>query len=140
MRVTQGATISGFGNQSSRHSAESTRGGTGRGVRRREGMSRDESSRVERDNCGHEAPYQRGDYRAALAIAAEGLEQWPDHPVIHYQLACFHALAGDTEHALDHFERAIAGDSRVREWASSDSDLDSLRDDLRFAAITASRD
>jgi tetratricopeptide (TPR) repeat protein len=85
-----------------------------------------------------EAPYQRGDYRAAIAIAAEGLEQWPDHPVIHYQLACYHALAGDPEHALDHFEQAIAGDPRVREWAASDSDLDSLRDDPRFAAITAS--
>lgn len=56
------------------------------------------------------------------------------------RVTCYHALAGDPEHALDHFEQAIAGDPRVREWAASDSDLDSLRDDPRFAAITASRE
>jgi tetratricopeptide (TPR) repeat protein len=77
-----------------------------------------------------EAPYQRGDYRAAIALAAEGLKQWPAHPVIHYQLACYHALAGDTKEALHHFQQALAADSRAREWAASDRDLDPLRDNL----------
>lgn len=87
-----------------------------------------------------EEPYQRGEYGAAIEIAAEGLTQWPDHPVIHYQLACYHALARDREKALDHLGRAAAGDSRVPEWAARDNDLDTLRDDPRFAGLTESRD
>jgi tetratricopeptide (TPR) repeat protein len=82
-----------------------------------------------------EEPYRRGDYRRAIEIASEGLAQWPDHPTLHYQLACYHALAGDSEAALAHFERAASCDVRVREWAAGDSDLDSIRDDPRFARI-----
>lgn len=83
-----------------------------------------------------EEPYRRGDYRTAIEIASEGLEQWPDHPVIHYQLACYRALAGDREQALDHLERAVADDARAREWAATDSDLEPLRGDPRFAALS----
>jgi len=84
-----------------------------------------------------ERPYRQGDYQAAVEIAAEGLEQWPDHPVIHYQLACYHALAGNSRQALDHLERAVAADARAKEWAAGDSDLDSIRDQPRFAALSA---
>jgi hypothetical protein len=53
-----------------------------------------------------EAPYLAGDYAHAIQIASEGLADWPDHPVIHYQLACYHALAGNRDDAFDHLERA----------------------------------
>ena len=86
-----------------------------------------------------EAPYRQGEYEAAIKIAVEGLEQWPDHPVIHYQLACYHALAGDYENALDRLERAAAGDNRVREWAARDSDLDVLHTQPRFKTLTEAR-
>lgn len=85
-----------------------------------------------------EAPFRRGDYQAAIEIAAHGLEQWPGHPVIHYQLACYHALGGDPTGALDHLEHAVAADDRARHWAEGDSDLDPVRDNPRFAAITGS--
>lgn len=81
-----------------------------------------------------EAPYRRGDYRRAIEIVSEGLECWPDHPVIHYQLACYQALAGDAEEALDHLERAVAADPRAKEWASEDGDLDPIRDHPRFVS------
>jgi tetratricopeptide (TPR) repeat protein len=83
-----------------------------------------------------EAPYRAKDYRRAIEIVSEGLECWPDHPVIHYQLACYHALAGDADEALDHLERAVAADARAKEWACEDRDLDLIRDDPRFASAT----
>jgi hypothetical protein len=38
-----------------------------------------------------------GDQQRAIAIASEGLAEWPEHPMLHYQLACYHALDGDRE-------------------------------------------
>jgi quercetin dioxygenase-like cupin family protein len=45
-----------------------------------------------------------------------------------YNLACYRAIAGDRDGALDAFRRAFAlGPDRVRTWAQGDSDLDSIR-------------
>ena len=79
-----------------------------------------------------EAPYTAGDYDRAVEVASEGLAEWPESGQLHYQLACFHALAGRRESALEHLAAAAANDPRVAEWASDDSDLDSIRDDPRF--------
>jgi tetratricopeptide (TPR) repeat protein len=84
-----------------------------------------------------EAPYAAGDYARAIEIASEGLEQWPEHPVIHYQLACYHALAGNREDALGHLERAAAGDPRMKELARTDHDFDAVRDEPRFGQAVA---
>jgi len=51
-----------------------------------------------------------------------------------YQLACYYALAGDREQAINHFERACAGSAKPKEWQNGDADLDSIRDDPRFVA------
>jgi tetratricopeptide (TPR) repeat protein len=77
-----------------------------------------------------ESAYQRGDYEEAIAIASEGLGDWPDHPSLHYQLACYNALAGHEEKALEHFRRAREGNPEVLEWAADDEDLDSIRSQL----------
>jgi tetratricopeptide (TPR) repeat protein len=81
-----------------------------------------------------ERPYNAGDYDQAIAIVSAGLQEWPEHPTMLYQLACYHALAGHREQALDHFERACAGSPKPKEWQEGDTDLDSIRDDPRFAA------
>lgn len=73
-----------------------------------------------------------GDYDAAIATVSEGLREWPDHPVINYQLACYHALAGRPAEALEHLGIAVAGEPRSAGWAASDTDLDSIRDDPAF--------
>src|SRR4051794_5324136 len=39
--------------------------------------------------------YRAGDYARAYEIASEGLAEYPQHPSLHYQLACYQALAGD---------------------------------------------
>jgi hypothetical protein len=71
--------------------------------------------------------YDAGDYDRAVAIAAEGLSDWPDHPLIHYQLACYHALAGRPAQARRSLDIAFAGDERTRAWAEEDDDLAALR-------------
>jgi tetratricopeptide (TPR) repeat protein len=77
--------------------------------------------------------HEAGDYRRAYEIAAEGLEPYPDHGTLHYVLACELALLGERDRALEHLRTAFANDPRTREWARTDSDLDSLRDDPLLA-------
>jgi tetratricopeptide (TPR) repeat protein len=79
-----------------------------------------------------EPAYARGDYDEALAIASEGLEHYPDHPTLNYQLACYQALAGRTDEALERMRIAADSNPDVIEWAAGDADLDSIRDDPRF--------
>ena len=75
-----------------------------------------------------EPAYRAGDYARAIEVAGAGLRDWPDHPVLHYQLACYRSLAGDREEAIAHLKRAFAGDPRTRGWAAGDGDLDAVRD------------
>ena len=80
-----------------------------------------------------EPAYAEGDYLRAIEIASVGLADHPDNVSLNYQLACYHALAGDREEALDFMQRAATTDAeKVREWAADDADLDSIRDDARF--------
>jgi tetratricopeptide (TPR) repeat protein len=73
-------------------------------------------------------PFVRaGDYDAAVAVVEEGLAEHPDNPSLLYNLACFEALGGRREQALAHVRRAFELDPKTREWAETDSDLDSIR-------------
>jgi quercetin dioxygenase-like cupin family protein len=52
-----------------------------------------------------------------------------------YNLACYRALAGKREEAVDAFRRAYELDpERVREYAADDRDLDSIRDEISAIA------
>ena len=73
--------------------------------------------------------YDVGDYARAVAIASEGLADWPDHPSLHYQLACYEALGGNRERAIEHLRIAYTNNPATREWAADDEDLRSIRDD-----------
>jgi tetratricopeptide (TPR) repeat protein len=75
-----------------------------------------------------EPAYRAGDYDRAYEIASEGLADWPEHPTLNYQLACYRALAGRRDDAIRHLRIAYDADPRAREWAANDSDLDSIRD------------
>jgi mannose-6-phosphate isomerase-like protein (cupin superfamily) len=74
--------------------------------------------------------YEAGDFEAAYAIASEALSVYPDNPSLHYNLACYAALAGRREDALRHIGVAFEGRPEARSWAERDSDLDSIRDSL----------
>jgi hypothetical protein len=57
---------------------------------------------------------------------------------VHFDLACFAALAGRHDDALEHFATAVRLNPRAATWAQDDEDLDPIREDPRFAAILGS--
>lgn len=74
-----------------------------------------------------------GQHDEAIALASKGLADWPRHPMLHYQLACYNALGGHREQAIVHLRIAYDEDPRTREWAADDEDLASVRDDAALA-------
>lgn len=77
---------------------------------------------------------RRGDYPAALALLAEGLEELPDDAWMHYDLACVHALAGDAAAAIGSLAHAIALDENCADAAREDPDFDAVRSAEGFPA------
>lgn len=81
-----------------------------------------------------QGPYSRGDYAGAIEVASDGLADYPEHPSLHYQLACYHSLAGDSDRAVEHLATAAAGNPEVLDWAADDADLNAIRAHPRFPA------
>lgn len=78
-----------------------------------------------------------GDVPGAIEALAQGLARHPREAILFYNLACYHALAGDVAAAVDHLARAIALDSRYRDLTAAEHDFDPIRDDPRFVAATS---
>lgn len=72
----------------------------------------------------------------AIAALKSGLTSSPHQPVLLYNLACYHSLAGHVTSAIDHLTRAIAMDDRFRDMTGSERDFDPIRSDPRFVAAT----
>jgi hypothetical protein len=51
----------------------------------------------------------------------------PEAARIHYNLACYAALADRVDDALDHLRRAVELDPSAADWARQDADLDAIR-------------
>ena len=80
-----------------------------------------------------EPAYLARDYERGIEILSEGLADHPDSPGLNYQLACYHALAGNGDEAVARLRHALSGpDQRVAGWAAEDEDLDSIRDRADF--------
>jgi tetratricopeptide (TPR) repeat protein len=75
---------------------------------------------------------QAGRYDEAQRVLRDGLEEQPGNASILYNLACAEALAGDSDPALEHLNEAVAAAERFREYAQTDEDFASIRDDPRF--------
>jgi len=73
-------------------------------------------------------------YAEAAAVLREGIAAGVDVPGMHYNLACFASLAGETDDALEHLRIAVDRDASLAELAKTDSDLDPIRNDPRFPA------
>lgn len=83
------------------------------------------------------APHrERGEWDEALAILHEALEQQPDHGALLYNVACYEALAGRRDDALEHLRQAVAQSERWAAHAREDEDFESLRDDPEFTQLT----
>jgi hypothetical protein len=77
--------------------------------------------------------YRRlGDLARGREVMRAHAARNPDAWQAQYHLACFAALDGDREEALEHLARAVEMDSQAATWAADDEDLDSIRDDPRF--------
>ena len=81
----------------------------------------------------------KGELEKARELFANLLEQNPDAWQGFFNAACLEARLGDKERALEHFERAVDLDpEKAREFAETDSDFDSIRDDPRFVTLLQS--
>lgn len=76
---------------------------------------------------------EAGDYEGAIAELKSGFEDSPGHRMLYYQLARWEALAGKSDD-LDHLGEAVDQSEFMREWAQTNDDFDSIRDDPRFPA------
>lgn len=77
----------------------------------------------------------------------EEAEQWmetsvrnaPLDSIIQYNAACFYALEGQSDRAVECLENCLIKVGNIsREWLEHDSDLDSIRDHPRYAGILSS--
>ena len=88
-------------------------------------------------------------YRARSGRGVEAralLREVRPGPATWYNLACTHALLGDTTRALDYLEAeltlnhgSLESANRQREWAAEDPDLANLRAEERFKRLIAVR-
>jgi quercetin dioxygenase-like cupin family protein len=78
----------------------------------------------------------KGELDRARKLMADLLEQHPDAWQGFFNAACLEARLGNQDLALEHFERALELEpEKAREFAKTDSDFDSIRDDPRFVAL-----
>jgi mannose-6-phosphate isomerase-like protein (cupin superfamily) len=82
--------------------------------------------------------YSAKDYERSIELYQELLESgFPRKAGILFNIACNEALLGRTDDAFEHLRAAIEADERVTELFPTDSDLDPIRDDPRFAELTS---
>jgi adenylate cyclase len=81
--------------------------------------------------------FRVGEKQRAKELAEQALRQDQDEPVVLYNVACFYAIQGDHERAIELLEKAVALGFGDRAWIETDSDLDPLHGHPRFAALLA---
>jgi len=79
--------------------------------------------------------YNAADYETALSKQLVVVEKRPKDPVAHFNAGCFAARGGHTDEAIEHLRRAVEINGRIRELMATDEDLDSIREDPRFAEL-----
>jgi len=82
-----------------------------------------------------------GETDRAKAWAEHALLLDPEDTLLRYNLACAMSKAGDADYALDLLEQSLSEGGRGNFlWALNDSDLDPLREHLRYKAIIAAQE
>lgn len=81
-------------------------------------------------------PYRAGDYATALEKLQPVLQERPE-ALVFFNVACMEARLGRTDDAIGHLQQAVEDDDRIKENIRTDEDLDSIREDPRFAGLAA---
>jgi tetratricopeptide (TPR) repeat protein len=76
--------------------------------------------------------YKARRYDEAEALLQEGLRLYPANPSLLYDLACLDAQQGRRDEALEHLRTALEAQPKYGDYAATDPDLESIRDDPRF--------
>ena len=80
--------------------------------------------------------YDAGDYAAVATRGRELLETYP-YAGLAYNVACAESLSGEKEPAIEHLRMAVEGSDVLRALATTDSDLDPIRDEPGFKELFA---
>jgi TolB-like protein/Flp pilus assembly protein TadD len=87
-------------------------------------------------NVGAFALLRLGELEEAERWMKASVARAPTDSIVHYNAACFYALAGEVEKSLDCLENCLLKVGNLnREWLLHDSDLDNVRGHPRFAKI-----
>jgi adenylate cyclase len=78
---------------------------------------------------------QLGEAARGREWVGRALAMDPDEPLTLYNVACFYALQGNTEQAIDCLESALQHGFTHKGWIEHDSDLAALRDHPRYQAL-----
>lgn len=81
-------------------------------------------------------PYRAGDYETALEKLQPVLQERPE-ALVFFNVACMEARLGRADDAIGHLQQAVEDDDRIKENIRTDEDLDSIREDPRFAGLAA---
>ena len=81
-----------------------------------------------------------GEQEKGTELAERALAQDENEPVVLYNVACFYAIEGNSDRALELLARAVERGWGDRAWLETDSDLDALRADERFTALLENMD
>ena len=81
------------------------------------------------------ANLQDADRSADYAQRAVAMD--PGDPMVLYNVACRYAVLGRKDDALEALEQSVNKGWGDRAWLEHDSDLESIRDDPRYAALIA---
>ena len=79
--------------------------------------------------------YEAGEHAEAADRARELVQANPDDARLLYNVACCESLAGRTDDAIEHLQRAIELAEQLRELAAGDSDFDPIRAEPKFLAL-----
>jgi hypothetical protein len=71
-------------------------------------------------------------YEEALKTLKELETLSPDHPLLHYNLACYHSLRGEIPASLQELKKTIELGYQDFTSLQNDPDLDNLRQDESF--------
>ncbi len=79
--------------------------------------------------------YEQKDYAKGLELAKQAKSMSPEDSRVLYAVACFEALNGNKDAAIDALDAAVKGGFYAPHHMASDPDLDSLRDMSKFKEI-----